>query len=66
MAATFYRRRYQAAWVAQKRATQRQTASLPAAVRDSLDYCPTCGVPWPEDVPPSELTPCELLPEERQ
>jgi hypothetical protein len=32
---------------------------LPPAVRDSLERCPTCGVPWPEDVPAMELTPCE-------
>jgi len=58
VAVTFQRRVYQAAWVAQKRADQR-AATQAAAARDALDRCPTCGVPWPEDVPADQLTPCE-------
>lgn len=36
-----------------------QPGDLPPAVRDSLDRCPTCGTPWPEDVPAEELTACD-------
>jgi hypothetical protein len=37
----------------------RNPGDLPPALADALERCPTCGVPWPEDVEPVERTTCE-------